>query len=499
LLIFLIKDKNRSTKDFNSSEYNMIKRKCRQIDKSFFINHSLLNRHTELYTAIIKIFDPDDDVWIVKAPGRVNLIGEHTDYNMGPVLPCAIDREIVFCLRQNKNRNICVLNIFSEYEAVEFSLDQMITPYSRGNWGNYIKAGVKGILEQSGLSGSAGKELLGFDAIVSSTLPVAAGISSSSALVVISALSLLIVNELNIDKLKLAEICAEAEHFVGTAGGGMDQAASLMGEKDSFLKIDFNPLRVQTISAPKDITLILFHSLVNAEKSQTVRKEYNRRVLECKMGIDLFNQFLKLQIGSNFKYLDYIGQIGPDYLDQNPQEIDVLVQKFIRQLKNAYKLDELLALLNASLMDVELRYHNILRGDKISEPQTGFRIKGRFRHVYTECQRVDKMIKCIQENDIDGMGQLLGASHISLSNDYEVSTEEVNNLHKHLQDSGASGARLVGAGFGGMILALSRKDKTDYLINEIRDRFYKKNSITDISDYIIPCVPSEGASTIQLS
>ncbi len=471
-------------------------RKCKNIDKAFFLNHSILKKHSLLLNCIKESFQPDDDVWFVKAPGRVNLIGEHTDYNMGPVLPCAIDREIVFCLRKNHSNEICVSNIAPAFEKIQFLLDQPISPYSKGNWGNYIKAGVNGILDFLGTSDSQKEEIQGYDAIVSSTLPVAAGISSSSALVVAAALSLLIVNHIDLDKLKLAEICANAEHFVGTAGGGMDQTASLMGKKDSFLKIEFNPLKVQTISAPKDITLILFHSLVEAKKSQSVRGEYNRRVLECQMGAELFNKFIAHQFNQEFQPIHYIGEIEPDYFKLSYIELNKLVYRFINQLKESYKLEEIIASLDLSREVLAERYQHILRGDKLSEPPDGFKIRGRFQHVYTECQRVDKMIHCLRNNDISGMGQLLEESHESLSKDYEVSTPEVDLLLNTLRDLNVPGARLMGAGFGGMIITLCDKNHKEELIKNMKETFYLQKAIENIDDYIIPCVTADGATTI---
>jgi len=454
----------------------MIHQKCINIDKAYFLNHPILKKHTSLLNSIRKSFQPDDDLWFVKAPGRVNLIGEHTDYNMGPVLPCAIDREIVFCLRKIQSNEIYVSNISPDFEKFRFSLDQKLLPFSKGHWGNYIKAGVIGVLDFLEQSGSHKTEIRGYDAIVSSTLPVAAGISSSSALVVAAALSLVIVNNIDLDKLKLAEICAEAEHFVGTAGGGMDQAASLLGKKDSFLKIEFNPLKVKSISAPKDITLILFHSLVEAKKSQSARKEYNRRVLECQMGVELFNQFLKFQYDQKFRSIQYIGEIQADYFPLSKIELNNLMSKFIHQLKISYKLEELLELFEMSQRRLVQKYQYILREDKLSEPSDGFKIKGRFQHVYTECQRVDKMIYCLQNNDISGMGQLLRESHKSLSKDYEVSTPEVDSLLNRLEELNVPGARLMGAGFGGMIIALSDNNHKDRLINNMKETFYLKKS-----------------------
>ncbi len=474
----------------------MIHRKCAEIDKEFFSKHSVLKKHTSLLNYIEKSFQPDDDIWFVKAPGRVNLIGEHTDYNMGPVLPCAIDREILFCLKRAYSPEIRISNISPEFEKIQFSLDQPILPYSKGNWGNYVKAGIKGILDYLGQSDSHKTEIKGYEAIVSSTLPLAAGISSSSALVVAGALSLVIVNQIELDKLKLAEICANAEHFVGTAGGGMDQAASLLGKKDSFLKIEFNPIKVETITAPTDINLILFHSLVEAKKSQSARGEYNRRVLECKLGVNLFNLYLENQIKPKFQPVQYIGEIKTDYFHLSKIDLNNLVSDFINQLKRSYELREVLELLNSTQREVEEKCQHILRGDELSEPHDGFKIKGRFNHVYSECQRVDKMIECLQNMDISGMGQLLNESHKSLSQEYEVSTPEVDSLLNRLGALGVPGARLMGAGFGGMILTLCDKKNKEKLITNMRETFYLPKGIENTENYIIPCITSDGAAAI---
>ena len=148
---------------------------------------------------------------LIEAPGRINLIGEHTDYNMGPVLPCAIDKEIVFCLRKNDSDEIIVNNVNPKFSGLKFCLSQPIDPYAKGNWGNYIKAGVKGVIDHLQSKGHHNlSDLCGFDAVVSGTLPLAAGLSSSSALVVASALSFVVINNLNIEKLEIDRTYSKA-------------------------------------------------------------------------------------------------------------------------------------------------------------------------------------------------------------------------------------------------------------------------------------------------
>jgi len=474
-----------------------MQRKLGEINKDFFLNHPILRKHVALLDPIKQNFQDEDDICFIKVPGRVNLIGEHVDYNNGVVLPCAIDREIVLCLIDNSSGLVRVSNVNPDYQEIQFSARNPIDPYEKGHWGNYIKAGVKGIVDYLYQSTDLNlQNINGFDAVVSSTLPPAAGLSSSSTLVVGAALAILAINQIPVDKLKVAEICAEAEHFVGTSGGGMDHAACLLGEKDAFLKIEFNPLQVTPISATGDIEIILFHSLVEAEKSSNVREEYNRRVLESQFAIDIYNRFISDKKHINVKPPKFIGDITPQYFNISQSELDILISEFIHSLSDTYSLNDLLSRFNISRDELADQYRNALRGADLKEFQGGYKLKGRFRHVYSECQRVEKAIKYLQNNDKIEMGKLLDASHRSLADDYEVSTSEVDSIVKLLKQFGAYGSRIVGAGFGGMILTLSDHSHADELIEKMKDSFYSKKPHKKQNDYIIKCKTSDGAGLI---
>lgn len=473
-------------------------RKCNKLDMNYFLTNPVLMNHTPLLAEIKKTFLPGDEIFFIKAPGRVNLIGEHTDYNMGPVLPCAINKEIVFCIHPTDTAEIRVSNLYERYVNVHFSLKEVIEPFKKGHWGNYIKAGVKGIVDY--LKSSAPHRITkwkGCDIIVSSTLPPAAGVSSSSALVVASALTFVEVNRLAISKKKIAEICAGAEHFVGTAGGGMDQAASLLGKENSFLNMEFNPLKIKPIKAPEGIRLVLFSSLIQAEKSGKLRKEYNRRVLECKMGMDAFNRYFKSTMGTAYTDINYIGEIKPENLNTDQGELDRVVGHFLDDLKLTYSIKEFLIKLDMSEQEFKHRYQHVLHGtDSFTEPPDGFKIKSRFKHVYSECRRVNQTVTCLRNNKLADLGLLINQSHDSLSMDYEVSTPEVDNLVNILRENGALGARIMGAGFGGMVLAYSDSSKMDFLIEQTKKKFYDKQNTENQTDLIIPCVTADGAGVL---
>ena len=235
---------------------------------------------------------------------------------------------------------------------------------------------------------------------------------------------------------------------------------------------------------------------MEAEKSQSVRKEYNRRVLECQIGVEIFRKFISSRLKQDFKPIHFIGEIKPEYYYLSEWDLDQLIDEFLNHLKPFYKLNELAQLFGVPREILSKNYQGILKDDQDPEPADGFKIKGRFQHVYTECRRVDKMIHCLNNKDILGMGRLLTASHESLSQDYEVSTPEVNDLIDRLKSFNVQGARLMGAGFGGMILALTDKDHKDELIRNMRATFYKHRLPEKSNDFIIPCVTSDGADAI---
>jgi len=467
------------------------------INSELFEKHPVLNRHIALCDHIKRLFSDKNKLLFIRVPGRVNLIGEHVDYNNGAVLPCAIDREIILCLTKNSSGTVRISNVNTEYREVKFSVRDVIEPYEKGNWGNFIKAGIKGIIDYLDQNTDINQEdICGFDAVISSTLPPAAGLSSSSTLVVGAALALLTVNNITLDKLKVAEICAVAEHFVGTAGGGMDHAAILLGKKNSFLKIDFNPLKSISVPAPDDIDIILFHSLVEAEKSSHVREEYNRRVLECQFSLDLFNKFISDRLSGEAKPLSFLGDIVPNYFNLSSSELDLLISKFIHSLPDSYSLEELLTLFNRTTDELTDHYRNVLRGSELRGFAGGYKLKGRFKHVYSECQRVETAIKYLMKNEKEKLGDLVSASHQSLAKDYEVSTPEVDSIVKLLGQFGAYGSRIVGAGFGGMVLAISDHTHSEELIEKMKDSFYKNKISHNLDNYIVRCNTADGAGLL---
>ncbi len=239
--------------------------------------------------------------WHVSAPGRINLIGGHTDYNGFPVLPIALDRTIHIAATPADSRVVEIKNTEPDRCGDRrFDASGQIEPYPPGDWGNYAKAAVQSLALLWREQGKDPAGLRGMRCMVGGTLPAGGGLASSSALLVASALAFAACNEwlelisTSNARASLAERMARAERYVGTQGGGMDQAACLLARGCHALRIDFFPLRVQPLAFPDGYVVVAAHSTVRAEKARAQRLAYNRRVLECGIGKNLLARRLRM-------------------------------------------------------------------------------------------------------------------------------------------------------------------------------------------------------------
>lgn len=215
----------------------------------------------------------------IKAPGRVNLIGEHTDYNDGFVLPCAIDYETVIACAQRNDRQIRV--VAADYDNQEdlFSLDDPILSSKTLPWANYVRGVVKHLLQRN-------KEFSGADMVISGNVPQGAGLSSSASLEVAVGQALKSLYDLPLDGVALALNGQEAENqFVGCNCGIMDQLISALGKQDHSLLIDCRSLETRAVSMPKDAAVVIINSNV---KRGLVDSEYNQRREQCETAARFF-------------------------------------------------------------------------------------------------------------------------------------------------------------------------------------------------------------------
>lgn len=378
----------------------------------------------------------------IRVPGRVNLIGEHVDYNGLPVLPMALRREVAMVLRPRRDSRIRLANAGPDYDPLDLRIRSSAPTGPAGDWGNYVVAPARHLSELHGT-------LAGFDAVMDSDVPAAAGLASSAALVVAVGIALDAVNGLGHGRIELAEHLAEAERLVGTRGGGMDQAAALCARPRHALKIEFLPLRVSHRRVPEGWRFMVAHSLVKAEKSAGALHAYNRRVRECAEALQQLRPVLDDGQGVGY-----------------------------RELLARHEPDELMEMARAVLDDT---------------------LFARFRHVVTEGRRVQQGQAALLADDRKRFGALMRASHRSLREDFEVSCAELDRLVELARSAGADGARLTGAGFGGCVVILAEEDHAADIVSALEEGYYAgRDGLPPRGSRLFGVDPAEGASVLAL-
>jgi len=405
----------------------------------------------------------DAQIFAARAPGRVNLIGEHTDYSGLPVLPVAIDRSTIVVAAANATGEIELANADPVWPARRFAVERQIPPYQTGDWANYVKAAIQAVVDRF----STRTNWRGASIAVDGRVPPAAGLSSSSALTVSTAMAFMAVNQLELDALEAATMVARSEWYVGTHGGGMDQAASILGRRDHALFIEFDPLRVRAIKMPAKAALVVADSREVADKSGKVRAEYNRRVIECALAARILGRALKL---------DEVKILGDVVRAQPRWNAADLVEKLAAASPGRLDADlkEAANILGVSpsALDTELLGHG--SGRIALDPKRPLEILKRARHVFNETERVIRAAELLEAGHLDEMGKLMNASHASLADDFECSTARLDALVECARRGGAHGARLTGAGFGGSIVALCDVAGADAVIESIDRGYYAK-------------------------
>lgn len=229
---------------------------------------ALINKTTQAFTAIFG-FKPDT---VVEAPGRVNLIGEHTDYNDGFVLPCAIDYQTVISCHKRSDNLIRVIAVDYNNQQDQFMLDSEIEKHANYQWANYVRGVIKHIIKYT-------KNISGVDFAISGNVPQGAGLSSSASLEVAIGKMFQVLFGLPLDGKQIALIGQEAENqFVGCNCGIMDQLISSLGQAQHALLIDCRSLEVSPVSIPEDLAVVIINSNI---KRGLVDSEYNTRRKQC--------------------------------------------------------------------------------------------------------------------------------------------------------------------------------------------------------------------------
>ncbi len=361
-----------------------------------------------------RLFGPPEIT--ARAPGRVNLIGEHTDYNDGFVFPAAIDREVVVAARRRDDR---MVRLYSENFAEEstFDLDAFArVPAEKGapTWSNYVRGIVRILLD-------AGHPLHGFEAAIGGNVPEGAGLSSSAAFEVSLLTALNALFGLGLPAKEIALLAQRAENqFVGVACGIMDQFISALGRRDHALLIDCRSLETRAVPLQLEARGVAIAILDSGVRRGLVDSKFNARRGEC--------------------------------------------EDAVRRLKTLLGRAEIRALRDVS----PLEFNAVAR-------ELPDDIRARARHVISENERVLRGVEALEEGNLAIFGKLMNQSHQSLKDDFNVSIPQLDLLASLAQKvPGVLGARMTGAGFGGCTVNLVEVKALpafrDTVLNAYRER-----------------------------
>ena len=366
---------------------------------------------------------------LFRAAGRVNLIGEHTDYNDGYVMPVAIDFACWVAIGPREDRK---LSIFSENMNESAEAD-LANPDLRplGNWSDY-PIGVAVMLERADYS------LRGANLYIRSDVPLGAGLSSSAAIEVSVGYALLRASGQEIDPVHLAQLCQRAENeFVGARCGIMDQFTACHGRAGRALMLDCRSLEYRALQLPDTIDLVVCNTMV---KHQLAAGEYNVRRAECEQAVQRLSSVLP----------------------------------HVRALRD--------------VTSRKLEEHRDCLTDTLYR---------RARHIVTENERVASAAAALERGDLDALRDLMGASHRSLRDDYQVSCSELDAMVEIAnRQRGVYGTRMTGGGFGGCTINLVDKAHSAEFRRTVAEEYH---SATGFEPDIYVCQASPGVQEVRLA
>ena len=370
---------------------------------------------TQLVNQFTTLFTNANATRLFFAPGRVNLIGEHTDYNGGNVFPCALDIGTYALVRARMDKLCRFYSInFPQQGVIEFDLDNLEFN-SQHNWSNY----PKGVMTEFIKAGAALTH--GFEIIFFGNIPNGAGLSSSASIEVLMGTILNSYFSCNFDPIKIALLGQAAENnYIGVGCGIMDQFASAMGQANHAILLDCNTLNYSY--APLNIAGYKL-VIANTNKQRGLAdSKYNERLAQCRQALAILQQKLAIKA---------LGEID------------------LAQLES--------------------------QADLFSDPL----IYQRARHAVSENQRTLAAVAALKANDLIEFGKLMQASHISLRDDYAVTGIELDSLVSAAwEQAGCIGARMTGAGFGGCTVNLVAEAQVADFIQQVAQKYQQRTGLS---------------------
>lgn len=491
-----------------------------------------------------KRFGMEEKVCVVRAPGRVNLMGRHVDHRGGMTNFLAIDRETIAVVGLRDDDNVVAVNTQpAKFKPIEFNVPELIGRFawsdwlnfvnsdwvrdmvyvSAGDWGNYIKAAMLRLQHRY-----QDVRIRGINMALTGNIPIAAGLSSSSTLVVATLQAAIALNGFDLTSQQFIDLCGEGEWFVGSRGGAGDHAAIKLGQRGKIAQVGYFPFRVERIiDAPADYQLVLANSHIQAAKSAAARDQFNSRIASYNLGLAL----LKLRCPEIAGMVEHLRDLDTGKLGCATSDIYRWLAK-IPTTMTRKDFREVLTQEHRSLIESNFATH--------ADPGV-YHPRGVLLYGVAECLRSRMCVDLLEAGRIETFGQLMKISHDgdrvarrSSQGEYETveelcSDEYLNRLIADLASEspdrvlqgqlfrqpgayacstpeidemvdiasavpGVAGAQLAGAGLGGCIMILARTEAVPQVRKALAAGYYRPRGLEPAA---IPCTTVEGAGLVE--
>ena len=471
-----------------------------EISKHFFEYSSAIleksddDRVKELFKKFIEAYG-DKKAIMTSAPGRLNLMGRHIDHRGGNTNVLTINRETVLAVSPRNDDIINVSNVDSRYPSCTFSISEYLNlngnrnwlqyiesqelkedlQKNKGHWANYFKAAILRFQFENPMP------LKGMDIMVSGNIPVAAGLSSSSSIVVATAEAIVALNSLNITDKEFIDLCGEGEWFVGSRGGAGDHAAMKCSKSGTITQLNFKPFNVgKSVAFSDNYAIIVADSCEQAKKSEGSKDVFNEKVATY--------EFALMYLKRNFSLYNLVE--FRDLADISPHS---KIYEMIKSLKQYVTRDEI-------LKDLPEYKDKILGLFETHKEPCYYDLRGVTLYGVSECVRAKSFISLLDKGEYSKIGELMKISHNGdrltdlkvtnkyldelikvnkdiafVSGSYACSTEKIDYLCDILNSTnGVLGSQLIGAGLGGCVIALVERAKASTIIDVLNEKYYDK-------------------------
>ncbi len=554
-----VNTRHNSRISLNKNQYRKVSEWLRLLDKNEKNIHNWMLKiygdHPELHQLkrrdLIKVlkcygkrFGDEEKVLIIRAPGRVNLMGRHVDHRGGFTNFLAIHKETFIVAGERNDDNVIAVNTVPHiFKSVKFNISELIGNFawsdwinfiesswvrgllrsSAGDWGNYIKAAVLRLQNKY-----QDLKISGLNIALSGDIPQAAGLSSSSSIVVATLQAAIALNGLDLDAQQFVDMCGEGEWFVGSRGGAGDHAAIYLGERGKVAHVGYLPFQVyKMIDAPPDYQVIIANSQIKAAKSANAKDTFNQKVCSFNLGLEI----LKIRIPFIKENVEYLRDITPDNLGCLTSDIYKWLMK-VPQYMTRTDFRRMLPGKYSDLIDLNFSSHK--------EPKF-YNVRGVLLFGIAEIIRSKLSVEILNNGKMEEFGGLMAISHdgdrVVTKNDqgeyvllkdpyddnylnkliddlasenpekvlkaqlymqkggYTCSTPEIDRMVDIAREvPGVVGAQIAGAGLGGCVMILAKKEMVNDVAKALKKYYYKPNGF---KPEIINCFTVEGSGLAE--